>query len=146
MVWEVGSDNLEHVFTTKKKKKTKNKKQKQKYFFDPYISMAVNLIYIILKLQSIFVNKLTLGAKLTMSKNKFLLKISVISKNCLTNLIHMGKDVFFFFHELSTLIFLQFFFRNHFYLNLHHLHHFTLQNSYVILTSCIKSCILRLFW
>ena len=74
--------------------------------------MAVNLVYIILNLQSIFVNKLTLGAKLTINKNKFLLKISVISKNCLTNLIHMGKDVSFFFfsQELSTLIFLQFFF------------------------------------
>ena len=130
----------------KKEKKKENKKQKQKYFFDPYISMAVNLVYIILNLQSIFVNKLTLGAKLTMSKNKFLLKISVISKNCLTNLIHMGKDVFFFFMSYQHLFFYNFFFRNHFYLNLHHLHHFTWQNSYVILTSCIKSCILRLSW
>ena len=75
-MWEVGSYNLEHVFTTKKKK-NKNKKQKQKYYFDPYISMAVNLVYIILKLQSIFVNKLSLEAKLTVSKNKFLLKIFV---------------------------------------------------------------------
>ena len=85
-----------NMYLPQKRKKKENKKQKQKYFFDPYISMAVNLVYIILNLQSIFVNKLTLGAKLTITKNKFLLKISVISKNCLTNLIHMGKDVFFF--------------------------------------------------
>ena len=115
MVWEVGSDNLEHVFTTKKKKEKKNKKQKQKYFFDPYISMAVNLVYIILNLQSIFVNKLTLGAKLIINKNKFILKISVISKNCLTNLIHMGKDVFFFFFFFSLKSYQHLFFYNFFF-------------------------------
>ena len=80
----------------KRKKKTKNKKQKQKYFFDPYISMAVNLIYIILNLQSIFVNNLTLGAKLTMSKNKFLLKISIISKKLFDKFNAYGKGCIFF--------------------------------------------------
>jgi len=107
--------------------------------------MVVNLVYIILNLQSIFINKLTLEAKLTVSKNKFLLKISVISKNCLTNLIHMGKAVFFFSRAINTYFSSIFFFLNHFYLNLHHLHHFILQNSYVILTSCIESHVFRLF-